>query len=155
GFRATIMKKILILSALILFTSASADGQTAGGAPQSSTGDGMAVAPARFELEMMPGTETTVVVNLDYRSPGGKGQPARIVASLNDWDITPDGQVKFYRANTRPNSASSWLIYSPSESTVTPGIMHSIRVTVAVPLDAAPGDHLAALIIEQRPDTIK
>jgi len=26
---------------------------------------GMALGPARFELEMKPGTETTVVVNLD------------------------------------------------------------------------------------------
>ena len=104
---------------------------------------------------MQPGSETTVVVNLDYHAVGENSQPVRIVASLNDWTIDREGQVKFERANTLPNSASSWLIYSPAETTVIPGRLHAIRVTVSVPKDATPGDHLTALIIEQRPDNIK
>ena len=120
------------------------------------TGGGISLAPARVELEMKPGTETTIVVNLDYRSTSGAAaQPTRIVASLNDWDISRDGKVEFYKSNTRPNSAGSWLVYSPAETTVMPGNIHSIRVTVSVPQDATPGDHLTALIIEQRPETIK
>lgn len=115
----------------------------------------MALAPARFELEMNPGTETTVVVNLDYKSGSAATKPARIVASLNDWDLTRDGRVEFFPANTRPNSANSWLIYSPGEASVMPGTIHQIRVTISVPPNAAAGDHLAALIIEQRPDTLK
>lgn len=119
-----------------------------------SNGSGMALAPARFELEMKPGTETTVVVGLDYKSPEPL-KPLRIVASLNDWTLTKDGRVEFFPANSRLDSASSWLIYSPGEASVLPGVQHQIRVTVAVPENAAPGDHLAALIIEQRPETIK
>ncbi len=118
-------------------------------------GDSMAVSPARFELEMKPGTEQTVVVNLDYRSTGDSKLPARIVASLNDWDITRDGRVEYYRAGSRKNSASPWLIYSPGEAAVVPGTVHQIRVTIAVPPDAAPGDHLTSLVIEQRPENIK
>ncbi len=118
-------------------------------------GSGISVAPARFELEMQPGSETTVVVNLDYHSTTENSQPVRIVASLNDWTIDRDGQVQFEKANTLPNSASSWLIYSPAETTVMPGNLHAIRVTVSVPKDATPGDHLSALIIEQRPDNLK
>jgi hypothetical protein len=94
-------------------------------------------------------------VNLDYKGNPENSQPVRIVASLNDWTIDRNGQVQFEKANTLPNSASSWLIYSPAETTVTPGNLHAIRVTVSVPKDAAPGDHLAALIIEQRPDNLK
>jgi len=116
---------------------------------------GISVAPARFELEMQPGSETTVVVNLDYHSTAENPQPVRIVASLNDWTIDRDGQVQFQKANTLPNSASPWLIYSPAETTVTPGNLHAIRVTISVPKDATPGDHLTALIIEQRPDNLK
>ncbi len=116
---------------------------------------GISLAPARIELEMQPGSETTVVVNLDYHSVTEKAQPVRIVASLNDWTIDRDGQVQFERANTLPNSASSWLIYSPAETTVVPGNLHAIRVTVTVPKNATPGDHLTALIIEQRPDNLK
>jgi hypothetical protein len=104
---------------------------------------------------MQPGSETTVVVNLDYHTSAENTQPVRILASLNDWTIDRYGQVKFEKANTLPNSASSWLIYSPAETTVIPGNLHSIRVTVSVPKDATPGDHLSALIIEQRPDNIK
>lgn len=115
----------------------------------------MALAPARFELEMPPGTETTVVVNLDYKSASESAKPTRIVASLNDWTMTRDGRVEFFPANTQANSASSWLIYTPGEASVTPGTIHQIRVTIAVPANARPGDHLAALVVEQRPDSIK
>ena len=119
------------------------------------SGNGISLAPARLELEMQPGQETTVVINLDYHSIADNAQPVRIVASLNDWTIDRNGQVQFERANTLPNSASSWLIYSPAETTVIPGNLHAIRVTVSVPKDATPGDHLSALIVEQRPDNIK
>src|SRR5256885_522275 len=88
---------------------------TATTAQVPANGAGISLSPARFELEMQPGTETTVVVNLDYRSTNAAGAPARIVASLNDWTITNDGCVEYYRANTRPGSASSWLVYSPGE----------------------------------------
>jgi len=115
----------------------------------------MALAPARFELEMKPGTETTVVIDLDYKSGTEVAKPARIVASLNDWTLTRDGRVEFSAANSQRNSASSWLIYSPGEAAVMPGTMHQIRVTVSVPPTATPGDHLAALIIEQRPETLR
>jgi hypothetical protein len=122
----------------------------------SQNGGSMALGPARFELEMKPGTETTVVVDLDYHSAAADPtKPARIVATLNDWTITRDGRVEFFPANTRSESASSWLIYSPGEAAVMPGTVHQIRVTVAVPPNATPGDHLAALIVEQRPQNLK
>jgi hypothetical protein len=124
-------------------------------APSQPAGSGISLAPARVELEMQPGSETTVVVDLDYHSNMESSQPVRIVASLNDWTIKRNGEVEFQKANTLPNSASSWLIYSPAETTVIPGNIHSIRATISVPKDATPGDHLTALIVEQRPDSIK
>jgi hypothetical protein len=123
--------------------------------PKAPASTGISLAPARFELEMQPGSETTVVVNLDYHASAESSQPVRIVASLNDWTIDRTGQVRFEKANTLPNSASSWLIHSPAETMVAPGTLHAIRVTIAVPKDATPGDHLTALIVEQRPDSIK
>lgn len=115
----------------------------------------MALAPARFELELKPGMETTVVVNLDFRTGSVSNQPVRIVASLNDWTMTRDGRIEYSKANSQPNSASPWLIFTPGETSVMPGTVHPIRVTVSVPENATPGDHLAALIIEQRPDHLK
>src|ERR1044072_6682903 len=142
---------ILLLGATVLLK---AQGQTSAVVPQPN-GTGISLAPARLELEMQPGSETTVVVNLDYHSIDAKSQPVRIIASLNDWTIDRSGQVRFEKPNTLANSASSWLIYSPAETTVITGKLHSICVTISVPKDATPGDHLTALIIEQRPDNIK
>lgn len=148
------MNKILVSIAFILFVFAFADAQTSGVIPPGSSG-GIALSPARFELEMKPGSETTVVIGVEYRAGAESSKPVRMLATLNDWDMTPDGRVEYFRANTRPRSASPWLIYSPGESAIIPGSFHQIRVTVTVPVDAAPGDHLAALIIEQRPETLK
>ena len=144
----------IVICLFISLVCVSAQTPVPDAAPKPS-GNGISLAPARLELEMQPGTETTVVVNLDYHATSENSQPVRIVASLNDWTIDRDGQVKFERPNTLPNSASPWLIYSPAETTVTPGNLHAIRVTVSVPKDATPGDHLTALIVEQRPDNIK
>src|SRR5215813_1191140 len=150
------MNRFIFVLTLLLVTVLCANAQSPKPeATPQKTGNGISLAPARLELEMQPGQETTVVVNLDYHSTTENSQPVRIVASLNDWTIDRNGQVQFERANTLPNSASSWLIYSPAETTVTPGNLHAIRVTVSVPKDATPGDHLTALIIEQRPDNIK
>ena len=141
---------------LLLLMVVCANAQTPSPEPTPKpNGSGISMAPARLELEMAPGSETTVVVNLDYHTTTQDSQPVRIVASLNDRTIDRDGQVLFARANTMPNSASPWLIYSPAETTITPGNLHAIRVTVSVPKDATPGDHLTALIVEQRPDNIK
>src|SRR5215217_2799170 len=146
--------KKLTATLIVFLTVVCVSAQAPEAIPKPS-GNGISLAPARLELEMQPGAETTVVVNLDYHATSENSQPVRIVASLNDWTIDRDGQVEFERANTLPNSASPWLIYSPAETTVTPGNLHAIRVTVSVPKDATPGDHLTALIVEQRADNLK
>jgi len=142
------------LVTVVCVSAQSANPPTPDATPQPA-GAGISLAPARFELEMQPGSETTVVVNLDYHASPENSQPVRIVASLNDWTIDRNGLVQFEKANTLPNSASSWLIYSPAETMVIPGNLHAIRVTISVPKDATPGDHLTALIIEQRPENLK
>ena len=148
--------RLTIVLLLLLVTSVGVNAQTPSPEPTPSPAQtGISLAPARFELEMQPGSETTVVVNLDYHTTAQNTQPVRIVASLNDWTIDRDGQVRFEKANTLPNSASPWLIHSPAETMVVPGTLHAIRVTISVPKDATPGDHLTALIVEQRPDSIK
>jgi P pilus assembly chaperone PapD len=151
------LRALVFSSALLLVTAAQSFAQTppVTDQDQATRQDGIALAPARFELEMEPGAETTVVVNLDYHTAKPNAQASRILATLNDWNLTPRGELEFFKAGTRPGSASPWLIYSPGEVLVQPGKTHSIRVTVTVPKDAAAGDHLAALVVEQRPDTIK
>ena len=139
---------------LFAFLCVTATAQSVAAQTPQTPGSGISLAPARVEMEMRPGTEATVVIDLDYHA-AVEAQPVRIVASLSDWTLNRNGEVEFQKANTFSNSASGWIIYSPAETTVTPGNTHSIRVTISVPKDATPGDHLSALIVEQRPDTIK
>ena len=117
--------------------------------------DDIAISPSRLELPMLPGTEKTVVVNLIYTADTGHGQPVRVIAHLGDWGISEKGKVVFYPVGSQANSASSWLVYSPTEVTVESGRVHPIRVTISVPKDATPGDHLAALFVESRPESNK
>src|SRR3982751_4599169 len=108
---------VVLLWCFVTVVCVSAQSLSSEATPQPS-GTGISLAPARLELEMQPGSETTVVVNLDYHGSAENSQPVRIVASLNDWTIDRDGQVQFAKANTLSNSASSWIIYSPAETTV-------------------------------------
>ena len=144
-----------LLLFLLIASAVCVSAQTPSSAVPGLAESGISLAPARVELEMQPGSETTLVVNLDYHTIKENLQPVRILASVNDWTIDRNGEVKFERAGTLSNSASSWLLYSPAETTVVPGNVHPIRVTVSVPKDATPGDHLTALIVEQRPDNLK
>lgn len=129
---------------------------------QNTSSDGAAVpdtaigiAPVRFELPMKPGTDRTVVVNIIHNLNSVEGEPCRLVALLEDWRILKNGDVDFYPSKSQPDSAAPWIIYSPAEVTVQPGRIHPIRVTISVPKDAAPGDRLAALVVQSRPGSLK
>ena len=148
----TVIAGMLVLPLLAL---GQAQGPPAQPSSQPPTEDGIGVAPARFELPMLPGAEKTVVVNVIYNSASGEAQPCRLVASLGDWSILSSGEAEYYKAGTQSNSACAWLTYSPAEITALPSKIHPIRVTITVPKDATPGDHLAALFVEARPDNLK
>lgn len=117
--------------------------------------DDVAVSPSRLELVMAPGTERTVVVNTIYNASSTDAPKIRLRAYPGDWDLTKNGQIEFYRPGTRPGSAAAWMIYSPTEPVAMPGQSNPIRITITVPQDATPGDHLAVLFIEPRPDNIR
>ena len=156
------MKRMLSIIFTVLALPLLAFGQLAPPESQSenpkadaNNEDGIGVAPARFELPMLPGTERTLVVNIIYNSVSQTARPCRLVVSLGDWSILGDGNIDFFKAGTQPNSAAPWMVYSPGEVTALPGKVHPVRVTVSVPKDAMPGDHLAALFVESRPENIK
>jgi methionine-rich copper-binding protein CopC len=149
------MRKDLALTAIltIVLAAMSTWAQPAQKDAAHADGSAIALSPARFEAEMEPGSETTFVINLNYRSKDTT--PTRVAVSLNDWTMTGEGQINYAKAGTNVNSASSWIVYSPSDAMVTPGKTNSIRVTISVPMNATPGDHVVAIIVEPRPDNPK
>lgn len=155
--KKTRIESLLVSALAVLTLTLFASAQNGSPTPGQKTPElnDIAISPSRVELVMTPGTEKTVVVNLIYSSDSGSGHPTRVIGYLGDWSITRNGKIEFYQAGARLNSASSWLVYSPTEVTVMPGGTHSIRVTVSVPKDASAGEHVAALFVEPRPDDIK
>lgn len=117
--------------------------------------DDITISPSRYELIMTAGFQKTVVVKLIYTSVSGKAEPVRVFTYPGDWTIERGGKIGFYKPGTFANSACAWLTYSPVEETIRPGDTHSIRVTISVPADATPGDHLAVLFVEPRGDNLK
>jgi methionine-rich copper-binding protein CopC len=147
-----VIAAVLFFPLLVLGQAQAPQGQQSSLPPAE---DGIGVAPARFELPMSPGTEKTVIVHVIYNAASKESQPCRLIASLGDWTILNNGDAEYYKAGTQNNSACSWLTYSPAEMTALPGKVHPIRITISVPKDATPGDHLAALFVESRPDNLK
>lgn len=150
--------RLLPLFASLALTSpllAAAQGAPDAGQPLRTGPGEIALAPTRFELPLKPGSSKTVVVNV-ISAPGAPGaKPLRLLASLGDWTLTRGGEIQFARPGTLPRSATDWLIYSPVEMSVVPGETHSIRVTIDVPQDAAPGDYTSVLFVEERPPDLK
>jgi methionine-rich copper-binding protein CopC len=124
-------------------------------AVQAAPPDDIAVSPSRLELTMLPGTERTVAINIVYSAGSTSAPKIRLVAYPGDWNLSKEGEIEFYRPGTQPRSAAPWLIYSPTEPVAMPGQANPVRVTISVPKDAAPGDHLAVLFIEPRPENLK
>lgn len=114
----------------------------------------IALAPSRLELVIPRGGSQTVVVSV-ISSGGDSSKPIRLLATLGDWDLTPEGKMTYGKPGTVARSAADWMIYSPVEVTVRPGETHPIRVTIDVPKDAEPGDHRAVLFVEERPPDLK
>lgn len=138
---------VVVASALLVAASASAQ-------PAPGPGE-IALAPSRFELPMRPGSSQTVVVNVISSTTSTNAKPIRLLASLGDWMMNDEGEMVFPKAGKVSNSAVPWMIYTPVEFTVQPGQTQSIRVTIDVPEDAAPGDHTAVMFVEERPPDIR
>lgn len=108
--------------------------------------------PTRIEVVIPAGTEKTVGATVGYSREiaGVELPPARLISRMEDWTITPDGDVKFAPVNTLERSAASWVTASTSELTLAPETQKVIRFTVSVPKNTAPGDYYFAAYVESR-----
>lgn len=137
---------VAVLTAIGSFANTiAADGQ----------GSGLEITPVRYELDMQPGSERTVVVNALYRTEASGAQTSRVIATVADWTINNEGNVEFINANSLPDSSSSWLIHSPVEFNLVPNVLQPIRVTISVPQHVRGGEYRSALIVEERPPSNK
>jgi len=123
-------------------------GALAPGSP-AQTG-GLGLMPGRMEVELHPGAERTVAFEIET-PPSEQRVSGRLLLSVTDWNISEDSSVVYTDPGSQPNSASSWITFSPSAITVSSGGRYLVRITIKVPADVKPGDYWTALFIQERP----
>src|SRR5688572_32579755 len=93
---------------VLLFVSAgSVFGQTGG----------MGLNPSRLELEIGPGQEKTTAFEIES-PPSDVTVRGRLLLSLTDWDVSEEGSLNYVDPSSLPQSASSWVVFSPSAVTI-------------------------------------
>ena len=111
---------------------------------------GVGLNPARQEVEILPGSERTVAFRIEA-APSDTPVRGRILLSPTDWGIGSEGTVSYTAPGAAPDSASSWMTFSPSAMTISSGESQTVRVTVNVPELAKPGVYRTAIFVQERP----
>ena len=105
--------------------------------------------PVRLDVEVNPGTEKTVGFRVQTGSSEVLSRETLIVEPT-DWDIQEDGSVVYAEPGSLRNSASPWVKFSPSAFALIPAMNQLIRITVAVPSNAAPGLYRTGMFVQER-----
>jgi hypothetical protein len=76
-------------------------------------------------------------------------------AKVEDWWRSEDGQQSFYREpGTLRHSCAPWASVNPVDSAVGAGETLTVRITVALPVELAPGGYWCALTVDEVPDPL-
>lgn len=113
---------------------------------------GLGIRPMRLEMEVVPGKSKTASFMIES-PPSDADVRGRLILSLTDWVIHEDTSVAYLEAGSQPKSASSWLVFSPTDLTISSGQERLVRVTANVPVGTPPGVYTSALFVQERPPT--
>ncbi len=107
----------------------------------SANGDEIGTRP-NLTYQLAPGavaTDTVIVYNL-----GNVPLDFRVYAT--DAFNNADGEFDLLPGEQPPVDAGSWVTFAQSGITLPPGKQATIPVTITVPPDATPGDHVGAIV---------
>jgi hypothetical protein len=92
--------------------------------------------------DVAPGS--TIEDSVTLYNFGNIGLPFRVYAT--DAFNQPDGQVELLAGDLEPLDVGSWVSVAEERIAVQPGMQVTIPITITVPADARPGDHVGALL---------
>ncbi|WP_293174797.1 hypothetical protein [Oceanithermus sp.] len=104
----------------------------------------VAIDPPAVLFRAQPGE--TVTASILVANPGAEA--ARVRVSLGDWMYQPDGQPVYLDPGSLPESASSWITFSPAEFVLEGHEKKVVRYTIEVPDDAETGTHWSVLFLQ-------
>jgi P pilus assembly chaperone PapD len=107
------------------------------------------ISPIRAEHKIKPGGSLTDVFMIRNNDTG----PIRIKVYCENWTIRDDGTAVFIGSTPTAYSSKDWIIVNPQDFRMAPGETKSVRYTVTVPPDTAPGGYHSAISFETVPDT--
>lgn len=120
-------------------------------------------APAiAWTVETVDGANGTARPNFSYAADPGTviadtmrvtntgTTPLDLAVYAADAFTTPSGNIDLDTAATPADDAGAWVTAAPARLVLAPGQQGDVAFTVAVPADAAPGDHSAGLITSFR-----
>ena len=120
----------------------------------ASTALGLAkftIGPARLELRIEPGAETTVVI--DAVNHGEESLRLKVYAF--DFDMDADGGIQYGRSLARDRSCASWFRFNPQVLELgKSGDSEPVRATARVPPGTS-GTYWCVLFLEDVPPPIK
>lgn len=104
--------------------------------------------PTRIQQTMDPGEQITLQLEVTNR----EGKPSTYSISMEDFSsgLTEGEITHLYGEQDGPFPARRWLSPAATEFTINHGERAFIPVTIKVPLDAEPGDHYAAVMVQRR-----
>lgn len=107
------------------------------------------VGPTRFVIEVDPGEERTIDVEVTSR----EGQPRDYDLKVEDFSISDDGtdSIQFFAEKDGPFSARAWVQTPASSMTLRHGERATVPVKISIPKNASVGDHYSVVIFERRP----
>jgi hypothetical protein len=104
------------------------------------------VSPLRLEVSSHPG-----VITREISVKNGDAYSEAIVNIYKgDWDLSKEGKILYYPADSLPNSCSPWITINPAQFTLAPGEIKNIRVTFEVPPESK-GGYWSVIFFEGKP----
>jgi hypothetical protein len=104
------------------------------------------VAPAKLEVQAVPGTTQTVPITV--RNSGDT--PMHIQASVVDFTLSPGGDYIFTKAGSGRYSAAGWAQLNPREFDVPANSFQLVRMTINVP-SGITGEYSSIAFFQTRP----
>jgi hypothetical protein len=108
------------------------------------------IRPSKMEVEVNPGTEKTVGFRVQTAAKAGPSRET-VILEPTDWNIAEDGSLNYMPPGTGPDSATSWLQTAPTAFALLPAMNQLVRITIAVPANAAPGVYRSGVFVQERP----
>jgi len=104
------------------------------------------VSPLRLEVTSHPG-----VVTREISVKNGDAYNEAIISVYKgDWNLSKDGKILYYPADSLSNSCSEWITINPTEFVLAPGEIKDIRITFEIPSETT-GGYWSVIFFEGKP----